>query len=265
MASAESPKKAVIVKIGGSTLGNHDTTLEDLVTLQKRGVCLVVVHGGANVVTEWLGRLHIPVSFVKGRRVTNAETLKVVIAILAGLVNKELVAGLEVLGGRAIGLTGIDGGLFEAEIRDAEMGYVGEIVKVNSALLEAMLEAGLIPVIAPLGLQAAPRSKENGFVLNLNGDTVAGEIAAALAAEKLIFLTDVAGICDSSGELVRRLSSSEAKALVMSGVASGGMIPKVEACLRALSTVPVTRIINGKLPHALINEVEEMGEGTTIA
>lgn len=265
MASAESPKKAVIIKIGGSTLGNHDTTLEDLVTLQKRGVRPVVVHGGANVVTEWLGRLNIPVSFVKGRRVTNAETLKVVIAILAGLVNKELVAALEVLGGRAIGLTGIDGGLFQAEIRDAEMGYVGEIVKVNSALLEAMLDAGLIPVIAPLGLQAAPRSKENGFVLNLNGDTVAGEIAAALAAEKLIFLTDVAGICDNSGELVRRLSPSEAKALVMSGVASGGMIPKVEACLRALSTVPVTRIINGKLPHALINEVEEMGEGTTIA
>jgi acetylglutamate kinase len=226
---------------------------------------LVVIHGGANVVSEWLRRLDIPFTFVRGTRVTDAKTLEVVVAILAGLVNKELVAGIEALGGRAVGLTGIDGALFEAEIKDAEMGYVGGIVKVNLTSLKALLAAGFIPVVAPLGLQAPPRTQENEFMLNLNGDTVAGEIAAALAAEKLIFLTDVAGIRDSSGELLQRLSPEEAKALVTTGVASGGMIPKVEACLRALTAVPVTRIIDGRLPHALLREVEGKGDGTTIA
>jgi acetylglutamate kinase len=257
--------KAIVVKLGGSTLGSHDTTLEDLVTLQQRGMRLVVIHGGANVVSEWLRRLDIPFTFVRGTRVTDAKTLEVVVAILAGLVNKELVASIEALGGRAVGLTGIDGALFEAEIKDAEMGYVGGAVKVNLSLLEALLEAGFIPVVAPLGLQASPRMQENKFMLNLNGDTVAGEIAAALAAEKLIFLTDVAGIRDSSGELIRRLSPEEAKALVTTGVASGGMIPKVEACLRALTAVPVTRIIDGRLPHALLREIEGKGDGTIIA
>ena len=258
-------ERAIVVKLGGSTLGSHDTTLEDLVTLQQRGRRLVVIHGGGNVVSEWLRRLDIPFTFVRGTRVTDAKTLEVVVAILAGLVNKELVASVEALGGRAVGLTGIDGALFEAEIKDAEMGYVGGIVKVNLSLLEALLEAGFIPVVAPLGLQAPPRTQENEFMLNLNGDTVAGEIAAALGAEKLIFLTDVAGIRDSSGQLLQRLSPEEAKALVTTGVASGGMIPKVEACLRALTAVPVTRIIDGRLPHALLREIEGKGDGTTIA
>ena len=258
-------ERAIVVKLGGSTLGSHDTTLEDLVTLQQRGRRLVVIHGGGNVVSEWLRRLDIPFTFVRGTRVTDAKTLEVVVAILAGLVNKELVASVEALGGRAVGLTGIDGALFEAEIKNAEMGYVGEIVKVNLTSLEALLEAGFIPVVAPLGLQAPPRTQENEFMLNLNGDTVAGEIAAALAAEKLIFLTDVAGIRDSSGQLLQRLSPEEAKALVTTGVASGGMIPKVEACLRALTAVPVTRIIDGRLPHALLREIEGKGDGTTIA
>jgi len=258
-------ERAIVVKLGGSTLGSHDTALEDLVTLQQRGMRLVVIHGGANVVSEWLRRLDIPFTFVRGTRVTDAKTLEVVVAILAGLVNKELVASIEALGGQAVGMTGIDGGLFEAEIKDAEMGYVGGIVKVNVTLLQALLKAGFIPVVAPLGLQAPPRTQENKFMLNLNGDTVAGEIAAALAAEKLIFLTDVAGIRDSSGELLQRLSPEEAKALVTTGVASGGMIPKVEACLRALTAVPVTRIIDGRLPHALLREIEGKGDGTTIA
>ena len=258
-------KRAIVIKIGGSTLGNHDTTLADLVALQQRGELPVVVHGGANVVTEWLDRLEIPVSFVRGRRVTDAKTLKVVIAVLAGLVNKELVAAIESLGGRALGLTGIDGGLFEAQIEDPEMGYVGEVVRVNTALLEATLKARFIPVIAPLGLQAPPGTEENGFVLNLNGDTVAGEIAAAIAAQRLVFLTDVAGISDSSGELVRHLSPEEANTILATGVATGGMIPKVEACLRALSTVPMTRIIDGRVSHALLQEMDGEGEGTTIA
>ncbi len=255
----------IVIKLGGSILGSHDTIVADLVTLRKRGVPLVVVHGGANVVTDWLARLGITTRFVQGLRVTDAETLKVVVAILAGLVNKELVAAIEALGGQAIGLSGIDGGLLEAEVKDAEMGYVGEIVKVNPTLLKAILEAGFIPVIAPLSLQSPANSPEAGFILNVNGDAAAGEIAAALGAEKLIFLTDVAGIYNSSGELVPRLSLHEAKALLASGVASGGMIPKIEACLRALSTVPLTRIIDGRVPHALIEEIEGKGKGTTIA
>jgi acetylglutamate kinase len=258
-------ERVIVIKLGGSTLGSHDTTLEDVVTLQQRGMRLVVIHGGANMVSEWLRRLDISFTFVRGARVTDAKTLEVVVAILAGLVNKELVASIEALGGRAVGLTGIDGALFEAEIKDAEMGYVGGIVKVNVALLQALLEVGFIPVIAPLGLQSSPRTQENKFMLNLNGDTVAGEIAAALAAEKLIFLTDVAGISNGSGKLVCRLSTEEARALVTTGVASGGMIPKVEACLRALTAVPVTRIIDGRLPHALLREIEGKGNGTTIA
>ncbi len=256
--------KVIVVKLGGSTLGNHDTTLEDLVTLQQRGVLPVVAHGGGNTVTDWLTRLHIPTEFVRGLRVTNAETLKVVVAILAGLVNKELVAAIESSGGKAIGLSGIDGGLIETRVKDAEMGYVGEIVRVNPAPLKAMLEAGFIPVIAPLSLQSPPEPGEHGFILNVNGDEIAGEIAAALDAERLIFLTDVAGICNSSGELIQSISPKEAKDLLDSGIASGGMIPKIEACLRALSTVPITRIIDGRIPHALIEEVEGRGKGTTI-
>jgi acetylglutamate kinase len=254
----------IVVKLGGSTLGSHDTTLDDLVELQKRGMQPVVVHGGANVVTDWLKRLSIPTRFVKGLRVTDAETLRVVIAILAGLVNKELVAAIDAGGGRAVGLSGIDGGLLEAVVKDSDMGHVGEVSKVNPALLLAVLEAGFIPVVAPLSLQSSRQPGENGFVLNVNGDTAAGMIAAALPADELIFLTDVAGILNASGELIAHLSRAEAKGLLDSGVASGGMIPKIEACLAALAGVRAARIIDGTSPHALIREVEGSMVGTTI-
>ena len=263
--SKKGMKKIIVIKLGGSTLGSHDTTVADLVTLQKKGVLPVVVHGGGNIVTEWLNQLGTATSFLQGLRVTDTKTLKVVVAILAGLVNKELVAAIQASGGRAIGLSGIDGGLIEAKVKDAEMGYVGEVVKVNPAPLATILEAGFIPIIAPLSLQYPPELGENGFILNVNGDTVAGELAAALRAEKLVFLTDVAGIYSSSGKLIPQLSPREATSLLASGVASKGMVPKIEACLRALSTVPITRIIDGRLSHALIDEVEGKGEGTTIA
>ncbi len=257
--------KILVIKLGGSTLGSHDTIVADLVTLQKKGMLPVVVHGGADMVTDWLGRLGISTRFVKGLRVTDAETLKVVVAVLAGLVNKELVAAIEALGGKAIGLSGIDGGLLQAKVKDAEMGYVGEVVKVNPAPLTTILEAGFIPIIAPLSLQSPSESGEKVNILNVNGDTAAGEIAAALGAEKLVFLTDVAGIYDSSGKLIPKLSLVEATNLLTSRIASGGMIPKIEACLRALPAVPITRIIDGRLPHALLKELEGRGEGTTIA
>ena len=265
MEPAGSPEEVVVVKLGGSTLGSHDTTLSDLVTLQKRGSLCVVVHGGANVVTEWLDRLRMKTSFVKGLRVTDAETLKVVVAILAGLVNKQLVAAIVGRGGRAVGLSGIDGGLIEAAVADAEMGYVGEVVGVNPVSLRAVLQAGFIPVVAPLSMESSPAPGENDFILNVNGDTVAAGIAAALGAQKLIFLTDVAGIQDQSGRLITQLSRQEAGDLILSGVASGGMIPKIEACLQALPSVRSARIIDGRLPHALIREADGAMEGTTIS
>lgn len=255
----------IVIKLGGSTLGSHDTTLADLVALQKKGVPIVVVHGGANTVTDWLRRMNISSKFVKGLRVTDAETLKVVVAILAGLVNKELVAAIQALGGRAVGLSGIDGGLLGAKVKDPELGHVGDVVEVNPTVLKALLDVGFIPVVAPLSYQSPPEAGDHGFILNVNGDTAAGQIAAALGAEKLIFLTDVAGILDGSKNLVARLSRQEAKSMLDSGVASGGMIPKIEACLVALPTVRTTRIIDGRVPHALIKEVEGGMEGTTIA
>jgi len=265
MESESNSKKVIVIKLGGSTLGNHDTTLEDLVVLQRKGILPVVIHGGGKEVTDWLNRLGISVEFFNGLRVTDADTLKVVIAILAGLVNKELVAAIETLGGKAIGLSGIDGGLLQAEVKDIEMGYVGEIAKVNLEPLTAVLEAGFIPIIAPLSLQSSPVPEENRYILNTNGDTAAGEIAAALSAEKLIFLTDVAGVCDNAEELIPTLSTGKALDLLNSEVVSGGMTPKVKACLRALSTVHVTRIIDGRVPHALIDEIEGKSKGTTIA
>jgi acetylglutamate kinase len=254
----------IVIKIGGSTFGNSDTTIEDLVTLQKRGVPVVVVHGGANVVSNWLERLGIKTSFVQGLRVTDLETLKVVTAILAGLVNKELVSAIWRQGGKAVGLSGVDGILIQAKIKRPELGYTGEELKVNANVINVLLKAGYIPVIAPvsLGLPEGPDAETN--LLNVNGDTAAGEIAAALKVEKLIFLTDVPGLYDSSKKPIRTLKPEDARELINNGVASGGMIAKIEACLRAVTNVPLARIIDGRTSHALLNEFEGKGVGTTI-
>ena len=257
--------KPLAIKIGGSTLGHSDTTIEDLVTLQKRGVPMVVVHGGAQAVTDWLSRLGISTSFIRGLRVTDLESLKVVTAVLAGLVNKDLVSDIWRLGGKAIGLSGADGGLLKAKNRTPELGYTGEELEVDVALLEMLLEAGYIPVIAPISLGVSEKLTKDTNLLNVNGDTAAGEIAAALDAEKLIFLTDVPGLYDSSTKLIHKLTPGEAKELVASGVASGGMATKIEACLIALTKVQTTRIIDGRVPHALLGEIEGKGDGTTIA
>ncbi len=256
--------KPLAIKIGGSTLGHSDTTIEDLVTLQKRGVSLVVIHGGAQAVTDWLSRLSISTHFVQGLRVTDLESLKVVTAVLAGLVNKELVSAIWKSGGKAVGLSGADGGLILAKNKTPELGYTGEELKVDVALLETLLKAGYIPIIAPVSLGSLESTDGDTNLLNVNGDTVAGEIAAALNAEKLIFLTDVPGLYDNSKQLIRKLSPDNAREMIASGVASGGMATKIEACLIAMTKVPVTRIIDGRVPHALLNEVEGKGDGTTI-
>jgi len=254
-------KKTVVVKIGGSTLGNHDTTLEDLVTLQKQGVPIVVIHGGAQTVSDWLARLGISTSFIRGLRVTDAESLKVVAAVLGGLVNKELVVAIQALGGKAIGLSGSDGNLLWTTIKNPELGYVGQIAKVDPAPLRLLLSAGYIPVVAPISLGLVGGKIT---LLNVNGDAAAGEIAAALSADRLIFLTDVAGIHDESGNTLPKINVADAEKILASGTASGGMIPKIEACLKALATVPIARIINGTVSHALLDEMRNKAGGTTI-
>ena len=252
-------KGIIVIKMGGSTLGNHDTTLEDLMELQKQGKSLVVVHGGAKVSSEWLARLGIPTSFVNGLRVTDAETLKVVAAALGGLVNKELVVAIQALGGKAVGLSGCDGNLLWASVKRPELGYVGEIIAVDPTLLKLLLNADYMPVVAPVSFGSL---EGRTTLLNINGDTAAGEIAAALAAEKLIFLTDVDGIRDSSGQVILRLNLAEARDMLTSGVASGGMIPKIEASLRALTTTKVVRIIDGRAVHTLLDDIAGKAQKT---
>jgi len=246
-----SQSPVLVVKIGGSTLGSHDTTLEDLVALQGRGWRPLVVHGGGALVSEWLKLHDTPTRFVRGLRVTDAASLRVVVAVLAGLVNKELVAALNALGGRAIGLSGADGALIRVSPLDPELGYVGQIERVDGDMLRRLLDERYLPVVAPLGLlwqDGGPRNQ----IMNINADTVAGEAALALGARWLVFLTDVPGIVGRDGHSLARLAPGEAAALVEEGVVSGGMIPKVEACLRAAAGGTRTAIIDGRQPHALL-------------
>ena len=255
--------RPVVVKIGGSTLGNHDTTIEDLVTLQKVGIPVVVVHGGGREINDWLSRLNISSNFAHGLRVTDLETLKVVTAVLSGLINKELVSVIWRLGGMAVGISGADGNLIQAKNITPELGYTGEELNVDVSILQALLTAKYIPVVAPICIGLFDTSEETNLI-NVNADTVAAEVAAALDAEKLILLTDVPGLYDGSKNLISKLSYDEARVCLESGIASGGMATKIKACLSALEKVSVTRIIDGRVLHALRNEIEGKGEGTTI-
>ncbi len=255
--------KVIVVKIGGATLGSSDTTVEDLVTLQKQGRSLVVVHGGGKLITEWLEKQGISSRFVQGERVTDKPTLEVVISVLAGLVNKEIVAAINSLGGRAVGLSGVDGAIIQGEVKNKELGYVGSVAKIDLTTVAILLQSGYIPVIAPVALYSN-KSDEKVRILNINADIVAGEMAAAIGAESLIFLTDVAGISNQAGRLLPQLSPGEAEVLMASGIASGGMVPKIKACLIALSGTSATHIIDGRKPHALLGEIEEGGSGTRI-
>ena len=254
----------IVVKIGGSTLGSHDTSLKDLVTLQRQGVDVVVVHGGGNVISQWMQRQGIPPRFVNGLRVTDADSLEIVVAVLTGLINKELVSALHGLGGRVMGISGIDGGLLEAHIAQPELGYVGEISRVNKEPLRAILEGGYIPMIAPLAMHRDDGSENSGSPLNINGDTVAGEVAHALGAQRLVFLTDVEGIMDGSNRVIRRLDRGRANLLSQSGVVRGGMIPKLAASLRALERASVANVIDGRRPGALLDCLRGTSTGTTI-
>ena len=255
----------IVVKIGGSTLGSHDTSLKDLVTLQQQGREVVVVHGGGPVISQWMQRQGIPPRFVNGLRVTDAASLDIVVAVLTGLVNKELAGRLHRLGGRALGLSGLDDGLLQARIANPELGYVGEITRVNPAPLRLALAGGYMPLLAPLAMQELDGTEHAGGPLNINGDTVAGELARALGAERLIFLTDVPGVMDGNGRVLARLDRRRARLLLGSEVVKGGMIPKLEACLRALEQSAAADIVDGREPGALLECVAGQGRGTRLA
>ena len=254
----------IVVKIGGSTLGSHDTSLKDLVTLQKQGLNVVVIHGGGNIISDWMQRQGIPPRFVDGLRVTDAPSLDIVVAVLTGLINKDLVCLLHQLGGQAIGISGIDGGMLEAHIANPELGFVGEITRVNPKPIQTIIRSGFIPMIAPLAMHQHDGSPHAGKPLNINGDTVAGEVARAINAERIIFLTDVAGVMDGNGRVLNNLDQRRANILRQSGVIRGGMIPKLEACLIALENVPQAEIIDGTQPEALLNCVQGNSTGTKI-
>jgi acetylglutamate kinase len=263
--------KTIVVKIGGSTMGSGDTTLQDIVWLKSLGVEPVIVHGGGNAITGWLGKIGKPAKFVRGLRYTDEETMEVVRMTLAGKVNTELVATVNGLGGRAVGITGLDGQLLQAARLDDDLGLVGKVVSVDLRLLRTLVSAGYIVVIAPIGCgqtgapDGVPGESPLCEALNLNADTAAGELAAALHAEKLILLSDVPGILDGQGNIISRATVEEARGFIADGTVTKGMIPKVEACIRALDGVRRTHIIDGRVPHALIRELfTDQGVGTMI-
>ena len=257
-------EKITVVKIGGSTLGSHDTTLDDIVALQRQGKPLVVVHGGGKLITDWLTKLGVPTKFIRGERVTDQPTLEVVISVLAGLVNKDIVASINSRGGRAVGIAGVDGSLIEGKIAEVEKGYVGTTTRVNTGVLTTLMTSGYVPIVAPVGLNTGDKGDGKPSMLNFNADAVAGEIAAALKADKLVFLTDVTGVLDSSRQVILSLSIDEADALLASGVASGGMIPKVQACVRAVNASGTACIVDGRESHALARSIEVGNTGTVV-
>lgn len=254
----------IVVKIGGSTLGSHDTTLHDLLSLQRQGINAVVVHGGGKIISDWMAKQGVMPRFVRGLRVTDAPSIDIVVAVLTGLINKNLVASMVELGARAIGISGADDGMLRAKVRDPDLGLVGDIARVNVDPIKAVLKSGCIPVIAPVGVKLGDNGEASQTLLNINADTAAGEIAAALGAGKLVFLTDVQGVLDNTRRLIPRLTERQARGLISSNVAAGGMIPKLEACLTALQSGGVSHIIDGREPAALMNVISGETLGTRI-
>ncbi len=254
------PDKPIVVKIGGSTLGSHDTALEDVADLHRSGRRVILVHGGGSTGTEWLKIHGIANEFVDGLRVTNAEAIDVVAAVFAGLLNKQLVADLLALGARPFGLCGVDGAVLKTRQADTRLGFVGEPTEVDPRALDTLLDAGYLPVIAPVGFWDEQPSK----LMNVNADTVAGEIAAAVGASDVMFLTDVAYVRDGSGANLEQLDLAQVNALIDSGVASGGMIPKLRAGARAVAAGVQCHIVDGREAHALRRVLDGAVMGTRV-
>jgi len=259
--------RRIVVKYGGAAMVREDlreAVFRDLALLACVGVQPVVVHGGGPEINQWLGRLAIEPQFRDGLRITDADTMDVVEMVLIGRVNKQIVNGINRVGGRAVGLAGCDGGLLEARPwGNGSHGLVGDVAGVNPQVLDPLLDHGYIPVISSV----AP--SEEGESHNITADTVAGELAAALQAEKLILLTDTPGILidrDDPRSLVRQLTLPEARRLIADGVVNGGMTPKTECCIRALAQgVRAAHIVDGRVPHALLLEVfTNAGIGTMV-
>tara|TARA_B100001093_G_scaffold465790_1_gene483722 strand:- start:2834 stop:3742 length:909 start_codon:yes stop_codon:yes gene_type:complete len=268
--------KTIVVKFGGHAMGEPEYVsafASDIALLDQVGARPVVVHGGGPQIGEMLKKLQIESNFVDGLRVTDEATISVVEMVLAGGINKALVAAITMAGGRAVGISGKDGGLIMArkllaQAKSAEsaiekvvdLGFVGEPSKINTEVLDALGEKNLIPVVAPVG------GSEDGMTYNINADTAAGAISAALGATRMLMLTDVPGVLDNAGNLMSELTVSEAESLIHDGTVSGGMIPKVETCIQAvLGGAEAAVIMDGRAPHALLVELfTEHGMGTFI-
>jgi acetylglutamate kinase len=265
-----------VVKYGGHAMGDDETAKSfacDIVLLKRIGINPIVVHGGGPQIGQMLERLKIKSSFVDGLRVTDRETVDIVEMVLSGSINKQVVTAINEAGGIAIGLSGKDGNLIRARkltraarVSDSniekvlDLGFVGEPTEVNAGVLTTLRQCDLIPVIAPIGIGP------NGTTYNINADTVAGAVAAAVGARRLLMLTDVAGILDKNRKLIPEMTAAKAREYIKDGTISGGMIPKVETCLEAVEkSVEAAVIMDGRVPHAILLEVfTERGVGTMI-
>jgi len=258
--------KTILVKYGGHAMGGHadpggDPFAHDIVLLKQVGIHPIVVHGGGPQIGQMLQRLGIESKFIDGLRVTDAATMEVVEMVLAGTINKQLVSAINAAGGCAIGLSGKDGNLIRARkvSRNVDLGFVGEPERVDERVLATFRQSDIIPVIAPIGVGA------HGETYNINADTVAGAVAAAVRASRFLLLTDVAGVLDAEKRLIAELTAAEARRLIDAGVISGGMIPKVETCLDAVDGgVEAAVILDGRVPHAILLELFTEGAGTLI-
>ncbi len=259
--------RTVVVKYGGAAMKDGSLkagVIRDIVFMACVGIRPVVVHGGGPEINLWLGKLGIEPQFKDGLRVTDAPTMDVVEMVLVGRVNKELVSLINQEGGKAVGLCGVDGNLITARPQgSADVGFVGEVSSIDSGILKSLVESGYIPIVSSVA------SDETGQAYNINADTVAGEIAAALGAEKLILLTDTKGILKDYKDpstLLPKLDIQQARQLIETGVVAGGMIPKVNCCVRSLAQgVGAAHILDGRVPHALLLEIfTDLGIGSMI-
>jgi len=258
--------KLVVIKYGGNAMVNENLkqqVMEDIVLLWLIGVKIVLVHGGGPEINDLMSRLNKKVEFVDGLRVTDKETVDIVQMVLAGKVNKTLVNLLEMMGGKAMGISGMDGRLIECSMKDPRLGYVGKIEQIHIGPVMDLLEKGYIPVISTVGCD------KEGNTYNINGDTAAACIAGALQAERLIMMTDIDGVMrdkDDPNSLIPSLTVSQARELQAEGVISGGMIPKVECCIQAISAgVRNVTIMDGRVSHSILMELlTDEGAGTMV-
>jgi len=257
--------KIVVIKYGGNAMINEElkaNVIRDVVLLKAMGLKPVLCHGGGPGINKMLEQLDIPVKFINGLRYTSAEIIRVVEMVLIGQVNSELVGRISAQGGKAVGLSGISGSLFQCVQRSEELGYVGDVVKVNAEPVLAMLNAGFIPVVAPVGTDG------KGTSFNINGDTAASKLAGALKAEKLMILTDIEGLCNDIKvrDVISYLNVADVQGLKDQGTIAGGMIPKVDCCVQAIEEgVTSVHIIDGRQPHSMLYEAfSDEGTGTTV-